>query len=212
MQSHLWSTVGTRQFGFRDDLFQQNFFNVWYEISPVGDFWMGVSSGVGKQVDFAFEDPNDSGAARQGDLFRLEPRIRYNLGRRLRADLSHQFRELTVDEGRVFTANLTQLNLAFQLNVRTFFRAILQYQDVNRDTDLYPECVTDPVDCGLEKNTRSLFTQLLFSYKVNPQTAVFVGYTENQQGGSDVLLGEDEIGLTPVNRTLFFKVGYAWVQ
>ncbi len=53
----------------------------------------------------------------------------------------------------------------WQFNTRTFVRAIMQYTDISRNQDLYEEEV-DAIE-------RDFFVQLLFSYKVNPQTVFF---------------------------------------
>ena len=53
--------------------------------------------------------------------------------------------------------------------------------------------------------TRRLFSQLLFSYKLNPQTVALVGYSDN----ADTAQTAD---LARANRTFFMKVGYAWVR
>ena len=50
---------------------------------------------------------------------------------------------------------------------------------------------------------RDLFGQLLGSYKINPQTAVLLGYTS---GYLDVAGS----GLTETNNTIFLKLGYNW--
>ena len=47
-----------------------------------------------------------------------------------------------------------------------------------------------------------LFTQLLFSYKINPRTVLFAGYSDNR-------FGFDDISLTQTDRTLFLKLSYA---
>jgi hypothetical protein len=60
----------------------------------------------------------------------------------------------------------------------------------------------------VEPEDEELFTQLLFSYKLNPQTVLFLGYSDNSFGAT---LEERTIGLTRADRTLFFKVGYALV-
>ena len=57
---------------------------------------------------------------------------------------------------------------------------------------------------GREARFEQLFGQLLFSYKVNPRTVVFVGYSDNGYGASSY-------DLTRADRTLFAKIGYAWV-
>jgi hypothetical protein len=53
-------------------------------------------------------------------------------------------------------------------------------------------------------STRHLFSQYLFSYKLNPRTVLLVGYSDN----FDAVSRES---LTQVNRTFFVKIGYAWV-
>jgi hypothetical protein len=55
-----------------------------------------------------------------------------------------------------------------------------------------------------------LFSQLLFSYKINPTTVLFLGYSDNQFGGIDA--DGRLIDLTRADRTFFFKVGYALVM
>jgi hypothetical protein len=52
---------------------------------------------------------------------------------------------------------------------------------------------------------RDLFVQLLFSYKVNAQTALYFGYASGATG-------TDQFALTHANRTLFAKVSYAWLK
>jgi hypothetical protein len=84
----------------------------------------------------------------------------------------------------------------YQLNVRTFLRTIFQYTDVERTPGLYATEV--------DRRTRTLFSQLLFSYKLNPQTVFFVGYSDDSAA-----LGRT--GLARTDRTFFLKLGYAWV-
>jgi hypothetical protein len=84
----------------------------------------------------------------------------------------------------------------WQFNTRTFVRAIVQYTDVRRNPDLYEDEVA-----GLD---RDFFVQLLLSYKVNPQTLAFLGYSE---GGRRT----DEIVMTTTGRAVFAKISYAWL-
>jgi hypothetical protein len=85
----------------------------------------------------------------------------------------------------------------WQFNPRCFIRAILQYVDNQFDPELYSD--------GRGSEDRGLFTQFLFSYKLNPQTVLFVGYSDNSAATQDY-------GLTRTDRTIFAKVGYAWVM
>ena len=81
------------------------------------------------------------------------------------------------------------------LIVITFFVSISQYFTVDRAAELY----TFEVDAEEE----NLFNQFLFSYKINPQTVLFAGY-------SDSSFGTDSIDLTRADRTVFLKIGYAF--
>ena len=187
--SHLFVGLGTRDQFFDGVAFDDmRFLNSWFEIEPVGDLWLGLFVGGGDAIDFA--------NTRRGTRLFLEPSLRLNLGLRLRLTLDHDLQRFDVDGGELFEANLTQLRLVYQLNVRTFVRTILQYRHVARNPDLY----VDEVDAETER----LFTQLLFSYKINPQTVLFVGYADNREGDAT-------FDLTESNRTLFFKFGYAFV-
>ena len=73
-------------------------------------------------------------------------------------------------------------------------RAIVQYRSVDRNVAVYSVPVSEFDD--------GLFNQFLFSYKVNPQTVVFLGYSDNQAG-------TQSFDLTRTDRTFFAKVGYA---
>ena len=186
-----WYQLGL---GSRDQFFdgvtfeKMNFYDTFFEVAPTGDFWFGMYTGWGDAIDFA--------NTRRGRRFLWEPSVRLNLGLRLRATLDHALQRFDVDGGRLFEANLTQLRLVYQINVRTFVRGIFQYRDVVRDPALYEEEV--------DAMTERLFSQLLFSYKLNPQTVLFLGYADSRQG-------DERVDLTQSNRTLFFKFGYAFV-
>jgi hypothetical protein len=81
--------------------------------------------------------------------------------------------------------------------VRSFVRLTLQDQDIERNVAAYVNPATDP-------RTESLASQLLYSYKLNPQTVLFAGYSDSAI--DDVNTGNLEM----TSRTLFFKLSYAW--
>ncbi len=190
-QSHLSLGVGTRDQYFDGVTFDDlRFYNSWFEMRPSGKVWFGMFAGYGDAIDFA--------NTRRGTRLFLEPSVRLNLGLRLRLNLEHDRQRFEVDQGRLFEAGLTQLRAIYQLNVRTFVRAIFQYREIDRNTELY-------TDDDVEARTERLFTQLLFSYKLNPQTVLFLGYADNRRA-------DETIQLTASDRTLFFKFGYALLR
>jgi hypothetical protein len=189
LQSFLFLDGGTRDIFFNGVQFKEHtFLNFFFEMRPVGDFYFNIDGNVGDRVDFA--------NTREGRRLWLAPAVRWNLGRHLKLEIDHTYEKLDEEGGRLFTANLSQLRAIYQFDIRTLVRAILQYTDVRRNTDLY----IDEVDA----RTKRLFTQLLFAYKINPQTVFFVGY-------SDTRLGDERIDLRQQNRTVFVKLGYAWL-
>lgn len=162
------------------------------EFAAHPDVFITAQATSGNQIDFAH--------ARQGEQFRLDPGVRWNIGRHLRLNLSHAHEAIDIEGGRLFTAGLTELRATYQLNNRTFVRWIGQHLDVDRDPSLYE---TEEDEPPVDPRSRDFFNQLLFSYKLNPLTVLFLGY-------SDTHVGNHRIDLTQQSRTLFFKVGYAW--
>ena len=127
----------------------------------------------------------------------LNPAVEFSLGRHINVDLRHKYMRLSWHGDEIFTANLSQAKLIYNFNVRAFVRVIVQYQDISNNPALF----ISPV---LPEN-KTIFTQFLFSYKLNPQTVLFIGYSDNY-------LGHTGIDITQENRTFFVKMGYAWLR
>jgi hypothetical protein len=168
-----------------EEMFRAQFF---FEIQPgaIGKF--SLFADTGKTIDFSNNRP--------ADLLLLVPAMELKLGRHVNARLEHVMQRLDVEGGRLSEAGLTQLRLVYNFSVRSFVRGVLQYQDVERNPALF--------DFPVPSSSEQLFSQLLFSYKLNPQTVFFLGY-------SDAHLGVGQIDLTQTDRTFFAKIGYAWI-
>lgn len=159
-----------------------------FRMRPSASFRFHVTAVVGDWIDFANVQP--------ADRLRLRGEFDFNLGRHFGLEIEYLYSTLDVAGGRLYEAKVPQMAAIWQFNTRTFVRAIVQYTDVSRNPELYEDEVE-----GLE---RDFFTQLLFSYKVNPQTVAFVGYSEGSQQTSD-------FQMTTTNRAVFVKIGYAWL-
>ncbi len=157
-------------------------------VKPGGALSLALNGQAGDAIDYANGQP-----ARR---LLLAPSIEYKIGDPLNLQFSHNFERLTVARGWLYTANLAQARIVYHFNVRTFARAILQYTNVTRDPSLF----VAPID----GHTRHLFSQYLFSYKLNPQTVLLLGYSDTYEGLQAVRLAQS-------NRTFFVKVGYAWL-
>jgi hypothetical protein len=189
MQSTLEIGGLTRDVLFDDVLFREDKISLYGELKPRGGLRFGVWSRAGTQVDFA--------NTRLGDEIRIEPYINWNINRNLLMRFDSAFVKLDTQDGEmIFDAKLYDLRLTWQFSVRSFLRLTTQVQDVSRNQDVY----VDEVDA----QSQDVGRQLLYSYKLNPQTVFFLGY-------SDALIEDDDLSkLTTTDRTWFMKIGYAW--
>lgn len=111
-------------------------------------------------------------------------------------ELDRQWLDETVrgKRGRLFTASVARLKATHVFNARTLVRLIGQYVDTRRNPSLYAFAV--------QKRSGSFAGSALFSYKLNWQTVLFLGYGDNR--------ALDDSG-APVrtSRQAFLKVSYA---
>lgn len=193
MQSFVQIVLGDRSRRFNQVTFDEPFFHWNAEFRPIGDFFVYAGGTFADQIDFA--------NTRLGERFRIEGGVRWNIGIRTKIDADHSYEDLDVEGGRLFAAEVTSLKAVYNLNLRTFVRGILQYTDITRDPSLY-------LSQNVSPSAKRLFPQLLFSYKINPQTVFFAGYSGTSFGGT---FEQDDIGLREADRTFFVKLGYAWL-
>ena len=179
--------IGRRNKVFSQVIFDQQFSSGHIQTRASGALMFGAQFRWGDQIDFAY--------ARPGDEVSVGPFITYNLGRHWLLQYKHTFESLDVLERRLFSVNVSESRVVYQLDTRTFVRAILQYTDVQRNPALYSSVV--------KAESGDLFTQLLISYKVNPQTVLYLGYADND-------IGNNQFRLTQADRTFFVKACYAW--
>jgi hypothetical protein len=161
------------------------------QVRPRSGLNINMQINRGEQIDYT--------NSRLADQRRIQPQVDWNATSHLLVRLRYTSDRLSAKDGpTVFDAKLLDLRMTWQFNVRSFVRLTLQDQDVERNVDLYANrLLTDP-------STSSLGTQLLYSYKLNPQTVLFAGYSDNS------LEDDTTRELEKTGRTLFFKLSYAW--
>lgn len=185
--------------------FVRTYYNGEYFDTPYADFvfrfrpfsgsQVGVVAQAGKAVDYA--------NARLADTLAIGPNFSFSLFRHLNFVPSYIYERLSLEGETIYAANLAQAKAVWNFSVRSFVRAIVQYQVVRQNPAQY--------DFPVDPLSRGLFTQFLFSYKLNPRTVLFLGYSDNALGGNfDSWLGPGRVALTRTDRTFFLKVGYAW--
>lgn len=182
-------SVGTTT--FRGQPFDADSSRLFFNVRPTGDFTSSIEVEYYNEVDFA--------SSRPGRVFSISPGITYNIGRHLYIQVDHGFERFRRDGATLYRANVSAVRCVYQFNVRLFLRAVLQREAVA------------PIDApvfdgpGPGSSFRNLLGQYLLSYKVNPQTVFFLGYSEDRggEGTADRILRD---------RTFFMKLGYAFVR
>ncbi|MBC8180666.1 carbohydrate binding family 9 domain-containing protein [candidate division KSB1 bacterium] len=184
--SHWLGEQGTRRYNGKE--FDLQWMQGCFGLRPVAPLFIHFFWRYGDQIDYA--------NTQLGTRIQLMPSFELNLGLHLKMEFLHTFERLNVNGGRLYSANVSHLKLIYQFNKRMFIRTILQYKDYQRNVNLYSNSV--------EAETKKLFTQFLLSYKINPQTVFFLGY-------SDDYYEDENISLIQTNRTIFAKIGYAYI-
>ncbi|HEX6199009.1 MAG TPA: DUF5916 domain-containing protein, partial [Thermoanaerobaculia bacterium] len=187
----IWGIRPNRE-SFLGETFNDLRSDVRVTLRPSGRVGLGLFVRGGETIDFV--------NVRQAEFWHVQPTVEFRIGRRVEGRLQHLWQEFSVPGGgRFLEANLSQGTLVYHFNVRAFFRAILQYRDVERDLALYTTPNLPPPE-----EEEELFSQLLFSYKLNPETVLFLGYSDFHEGAQG-------IDLTQRRRTVFLKLGYAFL-
>jgi hypothetical protein len=187
--------------GLRDDpsqlsitnnstLFTEQQSSFYFEMRPSRSWYISTFARYGDHIDY---DNN-----RLGKQWFVRPTINWSIGKSLQFKLRHTFQDLDVDNQQLFTAKLSDFRATYQFNQRQFLRLILVYSDIERN----PQNYTFDVDAS----SKGLGTQILYSYKLNPLTKFFVGYSDSAYQ-DDVLTS-----LTKNERSVFMKFSYAWLN
>lgn len=187
LQSHGLIEINQVQETYEGREFDTDYVFLHWCMRPNGDSHCYLNYIFGNDVDYA--------NTRAAEKDHVDAGLFYQVGRHLRLDVQHTYQRLEVDAGRLYTVNLSQMTTSYQFSARSMVRGVFQYMDVNRDAALYIDEV-DPEE-------QHLFTQLLYSFKLNPQTVLFVGYSDNAYGTWDTALRQ-------ADRTVFLKLGKAW--
>ena len=179
----------------RDRLYDEVYFTetqwtAFGKFTPVGGLEVKAFARIGDQIDFA--------NTQLGEVFNIEGTIVWQAGRHVEAEISHTYNYLDVDNQRLYTANLSDVRISYQFDARNRLRLVLQHTDIERDLGLYNE----PED--EDALSKDFSAQLLYSYKINPQTLFFLGFSSGAYQ-------DDEIDkMENTSKSVFAKFSYAW--
>jgi len=144
-------------------------------------------------VDFANSRPGEGGTINGFATLRPTDHLE------LRFDGSRRWLDVDAEDGRsgrLFTASVARLRAQYTFSARMFLRLIGQYVETERDPSLYTFEVS--------KKDATQTTSVLFAYKLNWQSVLFVGYGDDRE-----FLTETDT-LEPSSRQFFLKLSYAF--
>ena len=174
---------------YHQQSFNENQLMSYAEFTPVAGLQLNMFTRYGGQIDY------DN--TQLGQVFAFVPGIKWDVNRHIRLQIHHDMTRLSVAGGRLFLANQSDLRISYQFDMRSLLKFVVQYTDIQRNKHLY---TTKTVD----QRSKSFATQLIYSYKINPQSLIYVGYSDaGYQDDSLVRMVRDR-------RTVFAKFSYAW--
>ncbi|RUO78909.1 hypothetical protein CWI84_10190 [Idiomarina tyrosinivorans] len=171
--------------------FDQNIWHFAGSFKPFNGFYLGTYFEYGDSIDYY---NNQLGTVKYGELSTT-----WNVSERLTFSLFQQHESLDVDGGELYRADLTDFRVSYHFSVRSYLKLALIYNKVERNPALYRYY-------SVNRSSEELSSQLLYTYKVNPRTLLYLGYSDNA-------IANDYISdLRRNNKTYFMKVSYAWQQ
>jgi hypothetical protein len=177
-----------------DVMYQEQFLMFWFGLNPAAGIRIESFGRTGEVID--------THNGQLGDLTVLGGDVSLQLGTHVQLSSSYEFNQMDVTGGQLYNAQISDVRLTYQFDMRSYIRLVVQYADIDRNQSLYQDGF-DPDD-GVDSNSRSIDTQLLYSYKINPQTLFFLGYSDH--GYQD----DDLSKVHRSDRTVFAKFSYAW--
>ncbi|MCI2284565.1 hypothetical protein L3081_15660 [Colwellia sp. MSW7] len=144
-------------------------------------------------LDFTIGDKIDYSNNRLGDLIEATGNITVFATDHLEVDFYQTYSKLDAQENNreinVYTANISELRLSYQFDIQSYLKLSLIYNDIK---------------FADSEHVKDLSSQLIYAYKLNPQTVFFLGYSDNSYKDNDLTK------LTRAERTFFTKISYAF--
>jgi Domain of unknown function (DUF5916) len=158
---------------------------------------IGLDGRVGQDIDFANSRPAHSIALNTSATIRPTTHLE------LAFLENQQWLSVSPASGgwqRLFTARVSRVKGTYTFTSRTFVRAIAQYVSTTRDPLLYAFPVAP--------RSGDFGGSLLFAYKINWQSVMFVGYGDDRELTS--VTSDRPQRLAPLDRQVFVKLSYAF--
>ena len=168
-------------------LLEQNYATYFVQFDPHRRFpRVSVQGRFGEMIDFANARVGHGASVNLAATIRPLDRLTF--------DVISNREWLRAGGGRVYTATVQRLKTTYSFSAKSLVRLIGQYVTTERNPALYTFTVP--------RHSGGFLGSLLYSYKLNWQTVLFLGY-----GDDRVVSPQND--LLRADRTLFFKVSYA---
>lgn len=175
-----------------DQLLDQKYFFYFLQFDPGRRIPRITFQGrTGDLIDF------DNVRVGSGNNILIEATVRPTVHLTLVADATREWLNLdeTDAKGRLYTANIARLKGTYVFDARSFLRLIGQYVTTTRDPELYT--------FDVPKRSGNFLGSVLYGYRLNWQTNLFVGFDDNG-------VVDESNSLVHTGRSIFVKVSYAW--
>lgn len=192
-QSEIDMLFGTREVYFDEQWFEQDFIATTASYKPFSNLRVGLSASYSDQIDFLSEN------ARAGEIKGFSSFLDWQSTKHFNLYLEYVQQSFDLPQGNFFDAKVINANLIYQFNEKSFLRLLLRYSDTNFTSD-------NAILQGLDVSSinKSLVTQLLYAYKFDAKSVLYLGYSDNG-------IENDEVhSLTKNQKTLFAKFSYAF--
>jgi len=155
----------------------------WGEFKPVPRLGVGFEVKTGDSILYSLEE--------KGDDRTYELDLDFQFSENLNTRIEYIRQNFDLDSGRYYNFDLVNFKTSYQINEISFLRLTLQ----NRSLDYTQPSIVDSESRGL---------QFLYSYKINPFTLFYLGYSDAASNSVEVR--------SPIvfDKTLFAKFSYAW--
>ena len=187
-QSNFGISPLVRERFWKGQLFDEHNINLWANFRATGRLQLGTFMNFGRQLDLI--------AARTGRREMVGTWGNTAIGRGVNLEWEASRQRLHRDDGIAFDASVADVRMGWQFTPQQRLRLTLQGSQVLRDQALY----STPVN----ETSRDWAGQVVYSYKVNPRTALYAGASYG------AFMDDDNLELFGSTRSVFLKLSYGW--
>ncbi|WP_444994151.1 DUF5916 domain-containing protein [Aliikangiella sp. IMCC44359] len=153
------------------------------ELNPLSNLAMSFTLVLSDEIDYELIELGDSQL--------IKSSFDYQVTRQLNTEFEYIYKAFQIDNMDIYDTDIINLSTSYQIDERSFIRLSAQGQSTDFIIDE-------------QRDRKVLASQLIYSYKVNPFTLFYLGYSDGY------ISNIDHPNLKKTDKTLFMKFSYAW--